>query len=110
MLRASGPDVIGESKRRGVPEWRCEGMICTGESSQKVIKITFAKGASLEDPAGLYNASLVGHARRAIDDHEGDAVDDRARGADPCGDRSHSILDPGRGAERKVRECTPSEE
>ena len=62
----------------GIPVWYHAGMICTGETHKNVVKMTFAKGASLEDPAGLFNASLEGNTRRAIDFHEGDKIDDKA--------------------------------
>ncbi len=72
------PDVTEEWKWRGVPVWYRDGMICTGESYQRAVKVTFAKGAALEDPAGLFNASLDGNVRRAIDLHEGDRLDEKA--------------------------------
>ncbi len=70
--------MVEEWKWRGVPVWSHEGMICTGETYTDKVKITFAKGASLEDPAGLFNASLEGNTRRAIDLREGDEIDERA--------------------------------
>jgi hypothetical protein len=75
LIKQADPEVIEEWKWRGVPVWYHNGMICTGESYKSVVKLTFAKGASLKDPSGLFNASLEGNARRAIDLHEGDAVD-----------------------------------
>jgi hypothetical protein len=72
------PDVVEEWKWRGVPVWYHDGMICTGETYKSVVKLTFAKGASLKDPSGLFNASLEGNARRAIDLHEGDKLDEDA--------------------------------
>jgi hypothetical protein len=75
LVQEADPDVIEEWKWRGVPVWSHDGIICTGESYKQVVKLTFAKGASLEDPAGLFNSSLEGNARRAIDIHEGEAVD-----------------------------------
>ena len=72
------PDVVEDWKWRGVPTWEHAGIICTGESYKDYIKLTFPKGASLPDPAGLFNASLEGNARRAIDLHEGDTVDPKA--------------------------------
>jgi hypothetical protein len=72
------PDAVEEWKWRGVPVWYQSGMICTGETYKAAVKLTFAKGAALEDPAGLFNASLDGNVRRAIDFHEGDAVDAEA--------------------------------
>jgi hypothetical protein len=70
------PDVVEEWKWRGTPVWSHDGIICTGESYKNVVKLTFAKGASLNDPAGLFNASLDGNARRAIDIYEGEQVDE----------------------------------
>ncbi|MCE1203371.1 MAG: DUF1801 domain-containing protein [Holophagaceae bacterium] len=78
LIRQAVPDVVEEWKWRGVPVWSHHGVICTGETYQRVVKLTFLKGASLSDPSGLFNASLEGHARRAIDVHEGDAVDEEA--------------------------------
>jgi hypothetical protein len=78
LIRKSLPDVVEEWKWRGVPVWSQEGMICTGESYKNYVKVTFAKGAALEDPAGLFNASLDGNVRRAIDLHEDDKIDARA--------------------------------
>jgi hypothetical protein len=78
LIRQADPDVVEEWKWRGVPVWSHNGLICTGETYKSVVKLTFAKGASLEDPSGLFNASLEGNARRAIDIHEGDAVDEAA--------------------------------
>ncbi|MCZ0737895.1 DUF1801 domain-containing protein [Phreatobacter sp. AB_2022a] len=72
------PDAIEEWKWRGTPVWSHDGIICTGESYQKVVKLTFANGAGLADPAGLFNASLDGNVRRAIDIHEGETVDAEA--------------------------------
>jgi hypothetical protein len=78
LIKQAIPDVTEEWKWRGVPVWYHDGMICTGESYKNYVKFTFAKGASLEDPAGLFNASLDGNARRAIDLHEGDTLDAKA--------------------------------
>jgi hypothetical protein len=78
LIRQAIPAVVEEWKWRGVPVWYHDGMICTGETYKSIVKVTFAKGASLEDPAGLFNASLEGTTRRAIDFHEGDAIDPRA--------------------------------
>ena len=78
LIREADPDVVEEWKWRGVPVWSHDGMICTGETYQRVVKLPFAKGASLAAPAGLFNASLTGNVRRAIDPHEGDAVDEAA--------------------------------
>lgn len=75
LIREAEPDVIEEWKWRGVPVWYRGGMICTGETYKNAVKMTFAKGAALKDPAGLFNASLDGNTRRAIDFHEGDRID-----------------------------------
>jgi hypothetical protein len=78
LIKQADPDVVEEWKWRGTPVWSHEGIICTGESYQKVVKLTFAKGASLTDPARLFNSSLDGNVRRAIDIHEGEEVNERA--------------------------------
>ena len=78
LIRQADPDVVEEWKWRGVPVWSHGGIICTGESYKNAVKVTFAKGASLEDPSGLFNASLDGNTRRAIDLHEGDEIDEDA--------------------------------
>jgi hypothetical protein len=78
LIRQADPDAVEEWKWRGVPVWYHDGMICTGETYKNVVKMTFAKGASLEDPAGLFNSSLDGNTRRAIDFHEGDKIDEKA--------------------------------
>jgi len=75
LVKEADPDVVEEWKWRGVPVWSHDGIICTGESYKKVVKLTFAKGASLEDPARLFNASLDGKVRRAIDIREGEVID-----------------------------------
>ena len=75
LIHEADPDVVEEWKWRGTPVWSHDGILCTGESYQKVVKLTFAKGASLKDPARVFNASLEGNARRAIDIHEGEVVD-----------------------------------
>jgi len=77
LIKKADPDVIEEWKW-AVPVWSHEGLICTGESYKKAVKLTFAKGASLKDPAGLFNSSLEGNTRRAIDFHEGDKIDEAA--------------------------------
>jgi hypothetical protein len=78
LIKEAEPDVVEEWKWRGVPTWYHEGMLCTGESYKAAVKVTFAKGASLEDPSRLFNSSLEGNVRRAIDFHEGDAIDEAA--------------------------------
>ncbi|KAA0073317.1 DUF1801 domain-containing protein [Tardiphaga sp. P9-11] len=78
IIRQAVPDVVEEWKWRGVPVWEHTGIICTGETYKAVVKMTFAKGASLDDPSGLFNSSLDGNTRRAIDIHEGDKVDEKA--------------------------------
>jgi len=75
LIKAAIPDVVEEWKWRGTPVWSHDGIICTGESYKSVVKLTFAKGASLKDPARLFNSSLDGNVRRAIDIHEGEEVD-----------------------------------
>src|SRR6266496_4217703 len=78
LIQQADPEVVEEWKWRGVPVWSHAGIICTGETYKNVVKMTFAKGASLEDPSGLFNSSLEGNTRRAIDFHEGDKIDERA--------------------------------
>ena len=78
LIRQADPDVVEEWKWRGVPVWSHAGIICTGETYKTVVKLTFAKGASLEDPSRLFNSSLEGNTRRAIDFHEGDEIDEKA--------------------------------
>jgi hypothetical protein len=78
LMKQADPDVVEEWKWRGVPVWSHAGIICTGETYKNVVKLTFLKGASLDDPSRLFNASLEGNARRAIDLHEGDKIDERA--------------------------------
>jgi hypothetical protein len=78
LIKQADPEVVEEWKWRGVPVWSHDGLICTGETYKAVVKLTFAKGASLKDPSGLFNASLEGNVRRAIDLHEGDAIDEDA--------------------------------
>ena len=75
LVKEADPDVVEEWKWMGTPVWSHDGIICTGESYKSVVKLTFAKGASLKDPARLFNSSLDGNVRRAIDIHEGEAVD-----------------------------------
>jgi hypothetical protein len=78
LIKEVDPDVVEEWKWRGVPTWYHAGMVCTGENYKSVVKVTFAKGAKLADPAGLFNSSLEGNIRRAIDFHEGDKVNEAA--------------------------------
>ncbi len=85
LIREADPEMVEEVKWRkpsnsmlGVPVWSHDGIICTGETYKSVVKLTFAKGASLEDPSGLFNSSLEGNLRRAIDFHEGDKIDEKA--------------------------------
>jgi hypothetical protein len=85
LIKEADPEVVEEVKWRkpsnamlGVPVWEHDGIICTGETYKKYVKLTFAKGASLKDPSGLFNSSLDGNARRAIDFHEGDKIDEKA--------------------------------
>lgn len=78
LVREAEPEVVEEWKWRGVPVWSRAGILCTGETYRQVVKLTFARGAALEDPAGLFNASLEGTTRRAIDIHEGEVLDEAA--------------------------------
>jgi len=78
IVKQADPDVVEEWKWRGVPTWYHDGILCTGETYKSVVKMTFAKGASLDDPSGLFNSSLEGNVRRAIDFHEGDEIDEEA--------------------------------
>ncbi len=78
LIKQAEPEVVEEWKWRGVPVWSHAGMVCTGETYKNVVKLTFAKGAALEDPSGLFNSSLEGNTRRAIDFHEGDKIDKKA--------------------------------
>ena len=78
LVKQADPEVVEEWKWRGVPVWSHAGIICTGETYKNVVKMTFARGASLEDPSGLFNSSLEGTTRRAIDFHEGDKIDEKA--------------------------------
>ena len=78
LIRQADPAVVEEWKWRGVPVWEHAGIICTGEPYKAVVKLTFAKGASLDDPSGLFNSSLEGNTRRAIDIHDGDKIDEKA--------------------------------
>ena len=78
LIHETVPDVVEGWKWRGVPTWEHDGIICTGESYKEYVKLTFAKGASLDDPKGLFNSSLEGNVRRAIDIHEGEQIDEAA--------------------------------
>ena len=78
LIKQADPEVVEEWKWRGVPVWSHDGLICTGETYKSVVKLTFAKGASLKDPSSLFNSSLEGNARRAIDLHEGDEINQAA--------------------------------
>ena len=78
LIKEADPDVVEEWKWRGVPVWSLDGLICTGETYKSVVKMTFAKGAALKDPARLFNSSLEGNTRRAIDFREGEKIDEKA--------------------------------
>ena len=78
LIKQAAPDVVEEWKWRGVPVWEHDGIICTGETYKNVVKMTFAKGAALQDPSGLFNSSLEGNTRRAIDFREGETIDEEA--------------------------------
>ena len=78
LIKQADPEVVEEWKWRGVPVWSHHGSICTGETYRKIVKMIFAKGAALEDPTGLFNSSLEGNTRRAIDIHEGEKIDEKA--------------------------------
>src|ERR671937_572528 len=78
LVKQADPEVVEEWKWRGVPVWSHDGLICTGETYKSVVKMTFAKGAALKDPSGLFNSSLEGNTRRAIDFHEGDKINEEA--------------------------------
>jgi len=78
VVKDADPDVVEEWKWRGVPVWSHDGIVCTGETYKTAVKMTFAKGAALKDPSGLFNSSLEGNTRRAIDFHEGETIDEKA--------------------------------
>ena len=78
LIKQADPDVVEEWKWRGVPVWEHDGIICTGETYKAAVKLTFANGAALDDPSGLFNSSLEGNVRRAIDIHEGDKINEKA--------------------------------
>ena len=100
LIKEADPDVIETWKWRGVPVWEHAGIICTGETYKSVVKLTFAKGASLKDPSGLFNSSLEGNVRRAIDIHEGDKIDERGLKALI---RAAVVLNTSRATARPVR-------
>src|SRR4051812_8454748 len=78
LVKDADPEIVEEWKWRGVPTWYHDGIVCTGETYKNVVKMTFAKGAALDDPSGLFNSSLEGNTRRAIDFHEGETIDEKA--------------------------------
>ena len=84
LIKSADPDVVEEWKWRGVPVWSHDGLICTGETYKNVVKMTFAKGAALKDPSNLFNSSLDGNTRRAIDFHEGEKINEKALKALVC--------------------------
>ncbi|MBK6009208.1 DUF1801 domain-containing protein [Ramlibacter ginsenosidimutans] len=98
LIHAADPQIVEEWKWRGVPCWYHDGLVCTGETYKAVVKMTFAQGASLADPARLFNSSLDGNVRRAIDFHEGDTVDEKALQALV---RAAVALNTGKSAQRK---------
>jgi hypothetical protein len=112
LIKQADPDVVEEVKwrkpsnsMRGVPVWSHDGIICTGETYKNAVKLTFAQGASLEDPAGLFNSSLEGNTRRAIDFHEGDTIDEKAlkaliRAAVALNTSDRAVARPGRSQKR----------
>lgn len=100
LIKQADPEAVEEWKWRGVPVWNHDGIICTGETYKSVVKLTFAKGASLPDPAGLFNSSLDGNVRRAIDIHEGEKVDEKALKALV---RAAVALNTAKPAKRKAR-------
>jgi len=100
LIRQADPEVVEEWKWRGVPVWSHGGIICTGETYKSVVKLTFANGAALEDPSRLFNSSLEGNTRRAIDVHEGDKIDEKALKALI---RAAVALNTARAAARPVR-------
>jgi hypothetical protein len=100
FIKEADPEAVEEWKWRGVPVWSHAGILCTGETYKSVVKMTFAKGAALKDPSGLFNSSLKGSTRRAIDFHEGDAIDEEALKALI---RAAVALNTGRAAVRPAR-------
>ena len=101
LIKLADPGVVEEWKWRGVPVWQHAGIICTGETYKTVVKLTFAKGAALADPSGLYNSSLEGNTRRAIDIHEDDSIDETAFKALICAAVAPNM--PARAPARPVR-------
>ena len=108
LIKEACPGVVEEWKWRGVPVWEHDGIICTGETYKAVVKMTFAKGAALEDPSGLFNSSLEGNTRRAIDFHEGDKIDEKAlkaliRAAAALNTSARAAARPARSQKRTAR-------
>ena len=104
LIKQADPEVVEEWKWRGVPVWEHAGIICTGETYKAVVKMTFAKGASLDDPSGLFNSSLEGNTRRAIDFREGDKIDEKALKALIRAAVALNMSSAGSGRGRKPRE------
>jgi hypothetical protein len=108
LIKQADPEVVEEWKWRGVPVWSHAGIICTGETYKNVVKMTFAKGAALADPSGLFNSSLEGNTRRAIDFHEGDKIDEEAlkaliRGAVALNMSARAVARPVRSQKRSKK-------
>ena len=108
LIKEACPGVVEEWKWRGVPVWEHDGIICTGETYKAVVKLTFAKGAALKDPSSLFNSSLEGNARRAIDFHEGDKIDEKAlkaliRAAAALNTSARAAARPARSQKRTAR-------
>jgi hypothetical protein len=108
LIKEACPGVVEEWKWRGVPVWEHDGIICTGETYKAVVKMTFAKGAALQDPSGLFNSSLEGNTRRAIDFHEGDKIDEKAlkaliRAAAALNTSARAAARPARSQKRTAR-------
>ena len=108
LIKEACPGVVEEWKWRGVPVWEHDGIICTGETYKAVVKLTFAKGASLKDPSSLFNSSLEGNTRRAIDFHEGDKIDEKAlkaliRAAAALNTSARAAARPARSQKRTAR-------
>jgi hypothetical protein len=94
IIKQADPDIVEEWKWRGVPTWYHDGIVCTGETYKEVVKLTFAKGASLQDPSGLFNASLEGNTRRAIDIREGERINEKALKALIRAAVAHNVSSP----------------